>query len=203
VGELYPGWPAPPETTISVGRLGTVLEGASRPGHFDGVAAVLVRLLSRIGRSRTYLGEKDYQQLCVVRQVVRDLALAVEVVPCATSREPDGLARSSRNVRLDGPARSAAPALARALCAAQASFGRGVHGHEPSVPALEATMREVLLAVGPVLVPDYASVVHATTLEPLEDLAEPEAARLVVACVVGGVRLIDNAPLLGDAPGWA
>ena len=100
VAEMYPDWPTPPATTVTVRGLGDRWEGLSRPGHFDGVATVVAKLLSMAGRCRTYFGEKDFQQLAIVRRVVRDLSLPVEVVGCPTVREPDGLAMSSRNVRL-------------------------------------------------------------------------------------------------------
>jgi len=100
VCEMYPGWPAPPATTVSVRGVSDDWEGASRPGHFDGVATVVAKLFSVAGRCRAYFGLKDFQQLAVVRQLTEDLALPVELVGCPIVREPDGLALSSRNVRL-------------------------------------------------------------------------------------------------------
>ena len=100
VEEMYPDWPRPPATTVTVRSLVDRWEGASRPGHFDGVATVVTKFLSAAGRCRTYFGEKDFQQLAVVRRMVRDLSLPAEVVGCAIVREPDGLALSSRNARL-------------------------------------------------------------------------------------------------------
>jgi pantoate--beta-alanine ligase len=100
VSEMYPGWPAPVATTVSVSGVSERWEGASRPGHFDGVATVVAKLFSLAGPCRAYFGDKDFQQLAVVRQMTADLSLPVDVVGCATVREPDGLALSSRNVRL-------------------------------------------------------------------------------------------------------
>jgi len=107
VAEVWPQWPAPTATTVHVAGLADVLEGEGRPGHFDGVAAVVTKLLVATGTCAAYFGEKDYQQLCVVRRLVDDLSLPVEVVSCPIVREPDGLARSSRNVRLSADGRAA------------------------------------------------------------------------------------------------
>ena len=112
---MYPDWPGPVATTVSVAGLGDRWEGASRPGHFDGVATVVAKLFAMAGRCRAYFGEKDFQQLAVVRRMVRDLSLPVEVVGCPTVRDADGLALSSRNVRLSAEQRRAALALSRAL----------------------------------------------------------------------------------------
>src|SRR5665213_4004031 len=102
-------------TTVSVAGLGDHWEGASRPGHFDGVSTVVAKLFAMAGRCRAYFGEKDFQQLAVVRRMVRDLSLPVEIIGCPTVRDEDGLALSSRNVRLSSDERQAAPVLARAL----------------------------------------------------------------------------------------
>ena len=115
VEEMYPGFPTPVATSVHVDAVGDGLEGASRPGHFDGVATVVAKLCSLAGRSRVYFGEKDYQQLAVVRRMVADLSLPVEIVACPTVREESGLALSSRNVRLSDDGRRAALALHRAL----------------------------------------------------------------------------------------
>ncbi|HLK46134.1 MAG TPA: pantoate--beta-alanine ligase, partial [Acidimicrobiales bacterium] len=98
LGEIWPSWPAATATTVQVRGLTEVLEGEDRPGHFDGVASVVTKLLVATGPCAAYFGEKDFQQLCVVRRLVADLALPVTVVGCPIDREPDGLARSSRNV---------------------------------------------------------------------------------------------------------
>ena len=125
VSEMYPDPPGTAATSVSAPALGARWEGASRPGHFDGVATVVVKLLSAAGRSRAYFGEKDFQQLAVVTRVVRDLALPTRVVGCPTVREPDGLALSSRNARLDPDQRRSALVLSRALRVGTARLADG------------------------------------------------------------------------------
>jgi len=186
VEEMYPGFPEPLQTSVHVAALGDRLEGASRPGHFDGVATVVAKLLSLAGRCRAYFGDKDYQQLAVVRRMATDLSLPVTVVGCPTVREPDGLALSSRNVRLSPPARKAALALRRALDAGLGALAAG----ERDAGAVEAAMREEL-TVDPLVEADYAVAVDAATLAPFEGPLQGEL-RLLVAALVGGVRLIDN-----------
>ncbi len=187
VTEIYPGWPAPSTTTVTVRLLGDRWEGVSRPGHFDGVATVVATLLSMTGRCRTYFGEKDFQQLAIVRRVVRDLALPVEVVGCPTVREHDGLAMSSRNVRLSSAERSAAVCLSRALAAGSEAFEAG--GDRANV---EASMAAVV-AAEPLVDLDYAVLVDADDLEPADVLwSADRALRLLIAAQVGPVRLIDN-----------
>ncbi len=172
------------------------LEGASRPGHFDGVTTVVAKLFALSGRCRAYFGEKDFQQLAVVRRMVADLSIPVEVVGCPTVREPDGLALSSRNVRLSPPERSAALALHRALRAGRACVERG----ERDPVRVTAAMTAVLVAE-PLVTPDYAVVVDPETLRcPAEVHGE---VRLLVAAKVGAVRLIDNDGACGVAPDHA
>jgi len=185
VEEMYRGFPAPLATAVHVGGVAEVLEGAARPGHFDGVATVVTKLFSLAGPCRAYFGEKDYQQLAVVRTLVADLSLPVEVVGCPTVREEDGLALSSRNVRLSGTERRAAVALPRALEAGRRSVAEGVRDPE----RVSAVMTTVLGAA-PGVVPDYAVAVDAATLVAPRRL-EGEI-RLLVAATVGPVRLIDN-----------
>ena len=185
VEEMYRGFPAPRATTVHVGGVAEVLEGAARPGHFDGVATVVTKLFSLAGSSRAYFGEKDYQQLAVVRTLVAELSLPVEVVACPTVREPDGLALSSRNVRLSAAQRRAATALPRSLEAGRRALEEGVR--DPG--RVSAVMAEVLDGAEGV-VPDYAVAVDAATLVPPRRL-EGEI-RLLVAATVGAVRLIDN-----------
>ena len=186
VEEVYPGWPDPPATTVSVRGLADRWEGVSRPGHFDGMATVVVKLLSAAGRCRTYFGEKDFQQLAIVRRATADLSLPVEVVGCATVREDDGLALSSRNVRLAPDDRAAAGVLHRALRAGAASLTAG--GDRPAVEG--AMVRTV--AGEPLVALDYAALVDARSLEPADDLAAGGPLRLLIAATVGPVRLIDN-----------
>ena len=185
VGEIYPGWPAPPATTVSVRGPSDRWEGASRPGHFDGVATVVVTLLSAAGRCRTYFGEKDFQQLAVVRRAVTDLALPVAVVGCRTVREPDGLALSSRNARLGPEDRAAAPVLHRALRAGADTLAAG-----GDRSAVEQAMAGTV-ASEPLVTLDYAALVDTADLEPADTGADGPL-RLLIAATVGGVRLIDN-----------
>src|SRR6188474_2630655 len=137
VEEIYlPGF----DTAVSVGAVARPLEGAARPGHFDGVATVVAILFNLVGAERAYFGQKDAQQVMVIRQMARDLAIATEVLACPTVREPDGLALSSRNVHLAPAERAAAPVLRRALLAGRAAW----EGGERSGDALRAAMSTVL-----------------------------------------------------------
>ncbi|HET9613948.1 MAG TPA: pantoate--beta-alanine ligase, partial [Candidatus Limnocylindrales bacterium] len=139
VDEIYPpGF----DTTVAVGAVARPLEGAARPGHFDGVATVVAILFDLIGADRAYFGQKDAQQVMVIGQMARDLAIPTEVIACPTVREPDGLALSSRNVHLSPAERAAAPVLRRALLAARACWEAG----ERSGDALRAAMAETLAA---------------------------------------------------------
>ncbi len=184
IDEMYPG--GSPLTSVSVSRISTALEGASRPGHFDGVATVVTKLLSLAGPCRAYFGEKDFQQLVLVRRMVADLSLQADIVGCPIVREPSGLALSSRNKRLSPEQLEQATALFRALEA-----GRRAIEQEASRVAddVEQTMQKVLSAAEGVE-PDYATVVQATTLERRPELSGD--LRLLVAARVGPVRLIDN-----------
>ncbi len=186
VDEMYPGWPAPPATTVSVHGLTERWEGVSRPGHFGGVATVVVKLLSAAGRCRTYFGEKDFQQLAVVRRAVADLSLPVTVVGCPTVREPDGLALSSRNLRLAADGRAAAPVLHRALRAGAAALAAGGDREAVERAVAETVATEHLVVL------DYAALVDACDLEPADDRTSDRPLRLLVAATVGPVRLIDN-----------
>jgi pantoate--beta-alanine ligase len=191
VVEMYPDWPTPAATTVTVRALGDRWEGLSRPGHFDGVATVVAKLLSMAGRCRTYFGEKDFQQLAIVRRVVRDLSLPVEVVGCPTVREADGLAMSSRNVRLAADERSAAVCLSRALRAGADAWAAG-----SDAATVESAMAGVV-ATEPLVSLDYAVLVDAADLEPAGTVSGDRGAgdrplRLLIAAQVGPVRLIDN-----------
>ncbi len=187
VDEVYlPGF----DTTVSVGAVAQPLEGAARPGHFDGVATVVAILFDIVGAERAYFGQKDAQQVMVIRQMARDLAIPTEVVTCPTVREPDGLALSSRNVHLSPDERAAAPVLRRALLA-----GRGAwEGGERSASAIRSTM-EAVLASEPLAKPEYVSVADGATLAELDRVAGP--ALLSLAVRFGETRLIDNEPLPG------
>ncbi len=189
--EMYPVGPAAAVPSVSVAGPGRRWEGASRPGHFDGVATVVVKLLAATGRCRAYFGEKDYQQLAVVRRVVADCSLPARIVGCPTVREPDGLALSSRNVRLGRSQRSAAAVLPRALAAG----ARTLAADGPA--AAEAAMAAVV-ATEPAVELEYAAVVDAGDLEPVSGPVRGRPLRLLIAARVGTVRLIDNCdPLAG------
>jgi pantoate--beta-alanine ligase len=173
---------------VEVGELAQPLEGAARPGHFEGVATVVAILFNLVSAERAYFGQKDAQQVMVIRQMARDLAIGTEVVACPTVRESDGLALSSRNVHLSAAERAAAPVLRRALLAARTSWEQG----ERRADALRETMR-MTLAGEPLAVPDYVSVADGTTLEELDQVTGP--ALLSLAVRFGTTRLIDNEPL--------
>jgi len=182
VEEVYPpGF----DTTVRVGAVAEPLEGAARPGHFDGVATVVAILFDLVGAEHAYFGQKDAQQLLVIRRMALDLALPTEVIGCPTVREPDGLAMSSRNVHLSPEERAAAPVIHRAL---RAAAGRRRAG-EQSAEALRGEMRRVL-ADEPLAEPDYVSVADASTLRELDTVTGP--ALLSMAVRFGTTRLIDN-----------
>jgi len=187
VTEMYPGWPNPVATTVSVRGVSEAWEGASRPGHFDGVATVVAKLFSISGPCRAYFGEKDYQQLAVVRQMTADLSLPVEVVGCPIVREPDGLALSSRNVRLSPEERRAAVVLSRALAAGQAQLAGGIGYSSAAAEAMRA-----VVAGEPLVHLDYAVAVSGADLVACEVIEDPSSVRLLIAADVGPVRLIDN-----------
>ena len=185
VPEMYPA--GEPEVTVDPGPLADRLEGAERPGHFDGVATVVAKLFAAAGPCRAYFGLKDFQQLAVVRRMACDLCLPVDVVGCPIVREPDGLALSSRNVRLSDTERSAAQALSRALAAGRSAVVAGERDG--------AAVRNAMCAVTdqePLVDLDYAVAVDATTLDEVTTIADPSTVRLLIAATVGPVRLIDN-----------
>jgi len=178
-------WPAPPEVRVQVGALADRLEGLVRPGHLDGVATVVAKLLHLAGPSRAYFGQKDAQQLAVVRRMVDDLAFPNQIVACPTVREPDGLAVSSRNAYLSVPERRRATALYRALEAGRAAFLAG--RRDPG--AVEAAARD-LLEASPGVEPDYVALVEEATFEPAKQAEAGQV--LATAARVGRTRLIDN-----------
>jgi pantoate--beta-alanine ligase len=182
VEEVYPpGF----DTTVNVGAVAQPLEGAARPGHFAGVATVVATLFALVGAEHAYFGQKDAQQLMVIRRMTLDLGLPTEVVPCPTVREPDGLALSSRNVRLSPEERAAAPVLQRALTAARTAYDEG----ERDGDVLRELMAEVL-AIEPLAQVEYVSVADALTLAELQWIEGPVLFSLAV--VFGTTRLIDN-----------
>ncbi|HYI61351.1 MAG TPA: pantoate--beta-alanine ligase [Acidimicrobiales bacterium] len=182
VAEMYP---EPVLTTVAVEGITERFEGATRPTHFAGVATVVTKLLAVVGPCRVHFGAKDWQQVCVVRRLVADLSLPVEVVACPTVREADGLARSSRNVYLGPEERAAAPVLHRALREGAALVAAG----ERRAGAVEARMAEVV-GTEPLADLDYVAAVAADTLAPIDPLAGE--VRLLLAARVGRPRLLDN-----------
>jgi pantoate--beta-alanine ligase len=178
-------WPTPPEVRLRVGGLGDRLEGLVRPGHLDGVATVVAKLLHLVGPGRAYFGQKDAQQLAVVRRMAADLAFPNQIVACPTVREPDGLAISSRNTYLSPRERRMATALYRSLQAGRAVFMAGERD-----PAVVETATRDLLEAAPGVAPDYVALVEPAGFEPAKQ-AEPGHV-LAAAARVGRTRLIDN-----------
>ncbi len=181
------------QTYVTVEEVTKYLEGASRPGHFRGVATVVAKLFNIVGAGRAYFGQKDAQQTIVIKRMVRDLNMPIDIVICPTQREADGLAMSSRNTYLDAEQRRAAPVLYRALCAAKEAFDRG----ERDGDRLRAIMREIIEAE-PLAKLDYVSAANATTLQelgipsPQLSTDNEEEVLLSMAVRVGKPRLIDN-----------
>jgi pantoate--beta-alanine ligase len=178
------------QTWVEVGEVAQPLEGAARPGHFRGVATVVLKLVVLTAPRRAYFGEKDAQQLAVVRQLARDLELPVEIVGCATVREPDGLAMSSRNARLPPAHRRSAATLYQALRAAEERWLSGERDSE----GLRRAMHERLgREEGAVI--DYVSVADPVSLRELDRLDTATPPLLSLAVRFGPVRLIDNLAL--------
>ncbi len=196
VSEMYPDGP---RSSIHISGITEVLEGASRPTHFDGVATVVSRLFEAMLPDVAYFGQKDLQQTLVIRQLVRNSPLEsvhrvrVEVLP--TIREPDGLARSSRNVYLSAEDRRDAPVIFRAL-----TSGVGIlEGGTRDLDAVERSMHDVLSSV-PRLVIDYAVAVDASTLRRPDSHGFPDEVALLIAARLGNTRVIDNVLVKTDRP---
>jgi pantoate--beta-alanine ligase len=185
VEEMYPQGAA---TFVDVGELGDRLDGASRPGHFRGVATVVAKLLIAAEPDRAFFGQKDAAQVAVIRRMVKDLRLATEIVVCPTVRDADGLALSSRNAYLSADERAQALVLSRAVRRVEMLAAQG----ERRASVLNAAAREALAAEPAVRV-DYVTVVDWATLEPVE-VAAP-GTLFALAAWVGATRLIDNAVL--------
>jgi pantoate--beta-alanine ligase len=179
-------WPQRPVTTVHVGGPAVPLEGAARPGHFDGVATIVAKLFALSGPARAFFGEKDYQQLVVVRRLAAELSLPVEVVGCPTVRTPEGLALSSRNAYLSVEERAVAPRLYWSLLAGKRRVeDDGVEDPAEVVAAITSSLAdEARFAL------DYAAVVDPETLETPSRLGGE--LRLLVAARLGRARLIDN-----------
>ncbi len=202
-------YPSNYQTYVTVEEATKYLEGASRPGHFRGVATVVAKLFNIVGAERAYFGQKDAQQTIVIKRMVQDLNMPIDIIICPTQREADGLAMSSRNTYLGAEPRRAAPVLYRALCAARDAFDRGERDGEQ----LRAIMRGIIEAE-PLAKLDYVSAADATTLQELGPLPAPppsqtvatregapspqpfpnmgEGVLLSMAVRVGKPRLIDN-----------
>lgn len=186
VGDMYP---AGHQTSVVVNEITRRLEGAARPGHFDGVATVVTKLFNAVEADRAYFGRKDAQQLRVIQRMVRDLDMAVEIVPRDIVREPDGLAMSSRNVYLTPEQRAAAPIISRTLFAARDQFNDGLRSPE--------TVRDLVrtqISTSPLANIEYISVADNDSLEELQG---PITERVLLSVVVrfGNTRLLDNVEL--------
>ncbi len=189
--EMYPA--GRPATTVRVSGLTERFCGASRPGHFDGVTTVVAKLFQAVKPHLAFFGEKDFQQLQVIRRMTRDLNLDVEIVGVGTVREADGLAMSSRNVYLGPADREAALSLSRALERARRMTAAG----ERSAAAIVAAAQEIIGA-HPQNEVEYIAVADPDTLEEVEEIRRE--ARLLLAVRVRGTRLIDNAKITGSDP---
>jgi pantoate--beta-alanine ligase len=182
VEEMYP---AGASTSVEVAGLSDRLDGASRPGHFRGVATVVAKLLNIFAPEHAFFGQKDAAQVAVLRKMVRDLQFAVQLKVCPTVREADGLALSSRNRNLSGEQRRQALVLSRALLAVQRQFQGGEHDAGKLLGEALQVIREE-----PAVEVDYCRIVDPETLEDVTDVAK--GALVAVAARVGGTRLIDN-----------
>jgi pantoate--beta-alanine ligase len=182
---------AAPLVTVRVGELAEALGGPRRPGHFDGVATLVTKLLAIAGPCYVYFGEKDYQQLVIVRRLVADLSLPVVVVSCPTVREPDGLALSSRNAYLSATERQVAPLLYWALLAGQRAIAdHDNHDNRDHIDSLLVRAAMTNVAARPPFQLDYAEVVDPYTLAPVATVSGE--VRLLIAGRIGRARLIDN-----------
>lgn len=180
------------QTYIDVEQVSQGLEGARRPGHFRGVATIVAKLFNLTQPTTAYFGQKDAQQVAVIRQMVRDLNFPLEIAVCPTMREPDGLAMSSRNAYLNAEQRRAAPILYRALLSAADAYAAGER--DPKV--LRQTMLD-MLHTEPLAVPDYVSIADARTLQELNQPTDaPMLASLTVG--IGKTHLLDNFILPGE-----
>lgn len=187
VEAMYPGETL---TSIEVEGVNARWEGELRPGHFRGVATVVAKLFHILPAQRAYFGEKDFQQLKVIEAMVRGLNFPIDVVPCPTLREQDGLAMSSRNVYLSPEERRAAPAI---YCALQSAQQLAEEGERTCQHLVAAMQRQ--LAQEPLLQLEYSAIVDAQSLEPLATLFAKKPARAIIAAHAGTTRLIDNAAI--------
>jgi len=179
-------------TKVSVAGLTKGLCGAARPGHFDGVTTVVAKLFNILPADMAFFGEKDYQQLVVIRRMVTDLDIPIEIVACPTVREPDGLAMSSRNAYLSPPQRAQAVVLSAALFDAGDRIGAG----QRDAKELVQRIRDRIESAGPCAI-DYVEIVDPETLEPVRSITAP--VRICLAVRIGECRLIDNVGADPDA----
>lgn len=183
VEEMYPEQPL---LTINFGLLETVMEGASRPGHFNGVGIVVSKLFNIVQPDKAYFGQKDLQQVTIVKRMVQDLSFNLELIICPTVRESDGLAMSSRNRRLSTEERSHAPIIYKILLDAKEKLREGADVEDVK----ESVQLEFHVLAGFEL--DYFDVVDTKTLQPIHTIGSPETTALCIATFLGPVRLIDN-----------
>ncbi len=183
--EMYP---ADFEVYISADRLGSVLEGAVRPGHFRGMLTVVAKLFNIVQPHTAVFGQKDYQQAALITRMNRDLNFGIGIIVAPIIREPDGLAMSSRNVYLTGAQREQARALSQSLRIAEELLGRGAH-----LPSEIIAAMQTIILREPEAVVDYITIAHPETLAPLEELQSGGSAVIALAVRFGKTRLIDNA----------
>ncbi len=191
--EVTDMYPRPMETVVDVPGLGAELEGAVRPGHFAGVATVVTKLFNIVGPDAAYFGEKDYQQVAIIRRMVEDLAQPVRIVPVATVREADGLACSSRNVYLSQTERAAAIIVPRALAEAERLRGQGI----ATAAELEAALK-AFIETEPLANPEVVAVRDPDTLAPLTQIAG-RAILVLLFVRIGKTKLLDNRTIAAPA----
>lgn len=182
VNEMYP---EPDLTEFDFGLLDKVMEGKFRPGHFKGVAIVVKRLFEIVTPTKAYFGEKDFQQLAIIKKMVELLHLKVEIVPCPIVRETDGLAMSSRNARLTAEERAEAPLIRKALAGAKENYSWFIPDGVKQLVRGE-------IEESPLFRVEYVDVVDCETLQPFQEWNDAEHAVICVAAFIGSVRLIDN-----------
>lgn len=188
VNDLYPPGEPEPSLDLDLGVLDQVMEGAHRPGHFKGVCIVVNRLFDKVKPDKAYFGEKDYQQVAVIRHLVRTLKIPVEIISCPTLRETDGLAMSSRNMLLTHEHRKAAPAIYKSMLDASQNKKDFRSGEDVRRMVKEKVESNGLLKL------EYFEIVNADTLQPLSVLEYSHPLRACIAVKAGAVRLIDNIP---------
>jgi pantoate--beta-alanine ligase len=182
VSEMYP---EPDTTLFDFGQLDKVMEGKFRPGHFNGVAIVVKKLLEIVMPNKAYFGEKDFQQLTIIKKMVSMFEMPVEIVPCPIVREPDGLAMSSRNTRLTEEERAEAPVIHKALSSIKENYSWFIPDGVKQLVRGEIQENQYFRV-------EYVDIVDTETLLPFEDWTDVEHAVVCVAAFIGNVRLIDN-----------